>query len=232
MELRDLLTDQEFIARKLKSHSSKSGLDAMRRLALVFADGQETILQSLVDAAVAFTGADSAGISLLQGLPDAPHFRWMAVSGCFAKYAQATTPRFFSPCGICLDAGRPQLYRVTKPYFDFLGMQASPITDGILIPWENHAFRGTIWVASHTSPAAFEFDDYNLLNSLAEFAFIALEHHTREKDLRHEVRNAASAAMANDLAHEINNPLQGLTNSLFLARQGGPSAQAYLEQAA
>ena len=51
MELHNLLSDQEFAARKLHSHTSKSGLDAMRRLALVFADGQETILQSLVDAA-------------------------------------------------------------------------------------------------------------------------------------------------------------------------------------
>ena len=33
------------------------------------------------------------------------------------------------------------------------------------------------------------------------------------------------------MAHQINNPLQSLTNTMFLARQGGPNSQAYIEQA-
>ena len=33
------------------------------------------------------------------------------------------------------------------------------------------------------------------------------------------------------MAHQINNPLQSLTNTMFLARQGGPDTQKYIEQA-
>ena len=33
------------------------------------------------------------------------------------------------------------------------------------------------------------------------------------------------------MAHQINNPLQSLTNTMFLARQGGPDTHTYIEQA-
>jgi hypothetical protein len=49
---------------------------------------------------------------------------------------------------------RPHLYRVTKPYYDFLGVTAKPITDGMLIPWEADEIQGTIWAVSHTSEEA------------------------------------------------------------------------------
>ena len=233
MELRDLLTDQEFASRTTRCRDPGSSLDPIRRIALVFAEEQDVILQALVDTAVAFTGADSAGISLLEGAgAENPRFRWVAIAGSFAQYLHGTTPRFFSPCGTCLDRRRPQLYSVTKTYYDYLGVQADPITEGILIPWENDAFRGTIWAVSHAAIPAFDPADYNLLNMLAEFTSLAIHHHDREKHLRSEEKSAASAAMANDLAHQINNPLQGLTNSLFLAQQGGDSAQLYIQQAA
>jgi nitrogen-specific signal transduction histidine kinase len=44
----------------------------------------------------------------------------------------------------------------------------------------------------------------------------------------------AAAAMANELAHQINNPLQSLTNTLFLLvhdDQANPHAQLLAEQA-
>lgn len=207
-------------------------LDAMRRLAVVFAEGEKIVLQELADAAVASTGADSAGISLLEESEDGTlRFRWVAVSGSFAKYVQGTTPRFFSPCGTCLDRSQPQIYRVSKPYYDYLGIEADPIQEGILIPWQNEWFQGTFWAVSHTSSSAFDVNDYYLLNTVAEFASLAVHHHYRDQQLRAKEKIAASAAMAHDLAHQINNPLQGLTNTLFLAQQGGHCSAQYIEQA-
>jgi hypothetical protein len=50
--------------------------------------------------------------------------------------------------------------------------------------------------------------------------------------LEHE-KDMASSARANQLAHQINNPLQSLTNSLYLALHGEDpeGARSYLEQA-
>jgi signal transduction histidine kinase len=192
----------------------------------------ENVLQELVDVAMTCCAADSAGISLEE--PDAggnPTFRWVAIAGSFSPYLGGRTPRFFSPCGTCLDSGRPHLYRVTKPYYDFLGVTASPITDGILIPWEADQIRGTIWAVSHTSEEAFERPDYELLKSLSDYVAIIIRQQKLDEKARQAAKAEASVERAHKMAHQINNPLQSLTNILFLASQGGPDTEKYMQLA-
>ena len=55
---------------------------------------------------------------------------------------------------------------------------------------------------------------------LADFAAMAIRHQRQQKTLLEQESAAAAAAMANDLAHQINNPLQSLTNLAFMAEQG------------
>jgi len=231
MELRDLLSDPVFAVRQ-KFRRPDRRFEALQRLAHVFAEAPEVVLQRLVEIAVEFCGAESSGISLEEpGETGEMRFRWIAIAGSFAQYLHGTTPRFFSPCGTCLDRGRPQLYRVTQPYYDFLGVVADPIADGILIPWIAGDIRGTIWAVSHKSREAFDLEDYRLLNSLADFAAIAVRHQRREASLLRREKDKASAARAHELAHQINNPLQGLTNALYLAEQGGPDSLYFVKQA-
>ena len=149
----------------------------------------------------------------------------------FAHFLHGTTPRFFSPCGTTLDRGVAQHYRLTKPYYDFLGIEADPVTDGILIPWSAENLRGTLWCVSHKSDTAFDAEDYRMLQSLADFAAIAIRQQVQQKILVKHAEEASAAAMANQLAHEINNPLQSLTNTVYLAAQGGKDAHGYAEQA-
>lgn len=91
--------------------------------------------------------------------------------------------------------------------------------------------RGTIWAVSHSSRETLDIGDYRLLNSLADSASIAVRHQHQQESLRKESDVRASAAKANELAHEINNPVQSLTNALYLASQGGETAQGYVQQA-
>jgi len=178
MELRDLLADPEFPHRKNRLRQEIcTAVEAYRRVARVFTDNAEVILQTVVEAATTFCGADSAGISLEERDRDGQsqrRFRWIAISGSFAPFLGGTTPRFFSPCGTTLDRGRVQLYRVGKTYYDYLGIKADPITDGILMPWQAGEMRGTIWVVSHQHREAFDSHDLGLMNGLAEFAAIAV----------------------------------------------------------
>ena len=232
MELRDLLDDPEFTSRTGKKRDYHQPFDALRRLTQVFAERPQDILQELVNVAVNCCGADSAGISLEEpNEAGEPTFRWIAIAGSFEPYLGGRTPRFFSPCGTCLDRGRAQLYRVTKPYYDFLGVTAEPISDGMLIPWEANGIRGTIWAVAHRSERAFEPQDYELLRSLADFVAIILRQQAIEEEAKAAAKAEASAARAHKMAHQINNPLQSLTNTMFLARQGGPDSHAYIEQA-
>lgn len=229
MEMSDLRADPAFLNRTGHAHSAARNAEALRRLAHLFSNKPEGILPELVDIAVEYCGADSAGISL--EVPTEEKFRWVAVAGTFSAFLHGTTPRFFSPCGTCLDRGVPQLYRVSKPYYDYLGIEAEPITDGILIPWIAGNIRGTLWAVSHRSSEAFDNGDLELLESLADFAGIALRHQAHEAELLRKAEASAAAAMANELAHEINNPLQSLTNTIFLAAQGGEQAKHFAAQA-
>lgn len=175
MELRDLLSDGDFFHRKNNSRRAGRQLEAIQILADVFTEKPEVVLQKLVDVAVEFCGADSAGVSLEElDEKGEPRFRWIVVSGSFSQYLNGTTPRFFSPCGTCLSKGRAQLYSVTKPYYDFLGVTADPINDGMLIPWASDDSKGTIWAVSHGSPNTFGPDDYKLLNTLSNFVGISV----------------------------------------------------------
>jgi GAF domain-containing protein len=228
MELRDLLQDTAFLLRNKYTRRSSREAAALRRLARIFTESPELILQELVNCAVEFCGADSSGISLEE--PDEHgqlRFRWIAVAGSFAPYLNGTTPRNYSPCGTCLDSGRPQIYRVTQPFYDLIGVKADPIREGLLIPWVNQRMRGTLWAVSHHSSEAFDRDDYELMSELADFASLAIQHQLQELELRERERNTASFSKAHELAHRINNPLQSLTNNLFLASQGGETASEY-----
>jgi len=229
MSLRDLLSDPAFPLRAKKPRQPNAESVALRRLSRAFTLNPESVLQDLVNIAVEFCGADSAGISLEE--PDNKIFKWIVVAGSFAPYLGGRTPRNYSPCGTCLDSGRAQLYRVTRPYYDHLGVIAEPIIDGMLIPWSSEQLRGTLWSVSHSSEEAFCSEDYELLGSLADFASLILQHQHQEKLLREAACNRSVADMAHKLAHRINNPLQSLTNTIFLARQGKENIDEHLVQA-
>lgn len=183
MDLRDLLDDFAFRERPRQPRSPDRGAIAFREFAEILAADKDAVLQELVNAAVNLCGADSAGISLEE--PENGTFQWVAVAGSFQPYLHGRTPRNYSPCGTCIDTGRPQLYRVTQPYYDFLGVVAEPIRDGILIPWSNEFLKGTLWVVSHSSEEAFDFEDYQFLKSVSDFASILLGHQARRKQLNH-----------------------------------------------
>lgn len=229
MYLRDLLTDERFRQRPSRQRDADRESAALRRLSRLFAEQPESVLQELVNTAVQSCGADSAGISIEE--PDSGTFRWIVVAGSFAPFLNGRTPRHQSPCGTCLDSGRPQLYRVTKPFYDILGVTAEPIFDGLLIPWSNEFLSGTLWAVSHSSTEAFTLEDYQLLSSLADFASIIVRHQQQQELLREGERARATAEMAHTLAHRINNPLQSLTNLLFLAQHTENNAE-YLGAAA
>lgn len=176
-EMRDLLEYCDFKERELKVRVTNREQLALTQIVSKFSTHPKALLQELLEVAIEYCDADSAGISLEE--PDGKggvQFRWIAVAGSFGKYLNGTTPRSFSPCGVCVDQWRPQSYKVTTPYYDFLGVTAAPILDGMLIPWQSISMRGTIWAVSHKSELAFDMNDYSLLQKLADLISAALRH--------------------------------------------------------
>lgn len=168
VRIEDLLDSSSFEKRRHATDPERLSRE-MECLRRSLAERPEGRLEELVQVAVSSCHADSAGISLEEESAGGElQFRWIAVAGSFSRYLNGTTPRFYSPCGTCLDRGVPQLYQVTDPYYNFLGVSAEPILDGILIPWRSGNIQGTLWLVSHRSEEAFDRSDYEFMRAAAD----------------------------------------------------------------
>lgn len=187
VKIQDLLDSREFLARQDGGLAPERESQAVARLNKCLAEDPTTVLQELLQIAIDLCHADSSGISLEEEDGQGElQFRWIAVAGSFAQYLNGITPRFYSPCGTCLDRGVPQLYQVSDAYYNFLGVTADPILDGILIPWRAAKSQGTIWLVSHQSKNAFKMSDYKLMRILADFLSTRMSHETIDGLLRRE----------------------------------------------
>ena len=165
-----LLVMSTFKARKLHVRDAALQLSALQSLGRAFVEKPETILQELVKAAVDVCGADSSGISIeREDRTDKDFYHWVATAGDYSGFLNAILPRYPSACGVCLERGRPQLFRVSKRFFDILGVEAPLVTDGILLPWEVDGLRGTIFVMAHGRDEAFDTGDVRIMEMLARF---------------------------------------------------------------
>ncbi len=89
----------------------------MQRIAHAFVEQPESILQELVNSTIDLCGADSAGISIeKEDGTDQNFYHWVATAGRYSAFLNAVLPRYPSACGICLERGRPQLFRVRQRF--------------------------------------------------------------------------------------------------------------------
>lgn len=232
LEVIDLHSDPAFARRRLHVRDAVSHIEAMNRLAGAFVESPTNILQELVTAAVELCGADSAGISVEQkGSTDDDYYHWVATAGQYSGFLNAKLPRYPSACGLTLERGRPQIFRVRQRFFDLMGIQAPTVTDGMLFPWRVEETRGTIWIMAHSRQQAFDGEDCRMMQALASFAATGVKLQRQQKVLMEQARAEAETAMANNLAHEINNPLQGLMQTVFLFGRAGSEANVFAQQA-
>ena len=151
----------------------------LRRIAAKSGEGPYAVLQGLLAAALELCGggphSSTSGVSLLETTPDGEQqFRWVALAGCLAAHVGGTTPRNFSPCGVCLDRNAPVLFARPDLRFDYFQSAGIEFTEGLVVPFLD-SFQttaiGTIWVVSHP-PVRHHFDaeDVGLMKSLGSFA--------------------------------------------------------------
>lgn len=234
LEVTDLSGDALFGTRQVQGRDAAVEMEAMRRVARSLVENPENVLEELVKAAIEICGADSAGISIeKENGTDEEFYHWVATAGEYSAFMDAVLPRYPSACGICLDRGQAQRFRVGRRFFEIMGIEAPLVTDGILLPWKVEESRGTIFIMAHHRSDAFNQNDYRMMEILADFAAAGVRQQRQQALLLKQAGAAAAAAMANELAHRINNPLQSLTNLLYLAAEGhnGEAARAVGVQA-
>lgn len=202
----------------------------LRRIAENAGDEPYAVLQGLLKGALELCGGgahtSTAGVSLLEPLPEGgEQFRWVALSGCLAAHVGGTTPRDFSPCGVCLDRNGPVLFARPDLKYNYFQAAGLEFTEGLVVPFTSKSHPtplGTIWIVSHP-PGRHHFDaeDVHLMKSLGSFAASAysLAMARDSADVARRRNNAVVAEMSQEMRTQLN-AISGFTELLTLGVKG------------
>ncbi|WP_228749552.1 sensor histidine kinase [Bradyrhizobium sp. BR 10261] len=179
---------------------------AIQDLAEVMSDHPEEILPRLVRTGMEICGAHSAGISIFE--PEANQFRWYALAGKLSTFEGATTPRNFSPCGVCLDLAAPILMEHPERAYDWIGDARITIPEVLLVPLgvKSAAAIGTLWLISDAGHfnkeharvtaelAAFGGMALRMIQSEQKLALAMQRQETLMREMSHRIKNLFSVA--------------------------------------
>jgi CheY-like chemotaxis protein len=169
-----VISNDQLSRRPARAADRRAQRVALDSLAQELLGSPRRVLQSLSDAALQLCRAHSAGISLLEEEDGVHVFRWHAVSGQFSSYLWSTLPRDFSPCGVVLDRGAPQLMVLPERHFTPLAQISPKVHEVLLIPFSlGEVIVGTVWIVAHDETLRFDREDRRVVASLAEFAAVA-----------------------------------------------------------
>jgi GAF domain-containing protein len=187
---------------------------AFRELAKLLAAESEEFLQRLVEVTLKLCDADTVGISVEQVNDQGDEiFRWVAMAGELKQLVGGTTPRNFSPCGVCVDQNQPLLMDHIDSVYPYFKEAPLPFVEALLLPWEvSGGPVGTLWIVAHSERRKFDREDVRLMNCLTAFASGGIR---LKRMLQDSERKIAAAQVVSTVAHHINNPLQGVVLTLF-----------------
>ena len=205
----------------------------MRRLADTMATDPSATFQACVELGLEFCDADTCGISLRERTAAGEDiFRWIALAGMLKEHLHGTTPRYFSPCGICVDSNAPLLMKRPELVYTYLDV-GPPYHDVLLIPITEKGSRleGTIWIVAHNPARKFDGEDARVMQRLAVFTATALQ----LANIAGEAKAEASrqGLLLRELDHRVKNTL-AMTAGLLghqLGRVVDPAARAAMESA-
>jgi two-component sensor histidine kinase len=224
----DVLATDEMLARPRKITDLAAEVTAFRELSALMATSPARAVQRFLELALALCRAGSSGLSLLeQDDKGQPIFRWNALAGAFAPYVGGTTPRHFSPCGLCLDRDATVLVSRPARVFRYFKAAEPEITEGLIVPVRGTTGTppfGTLWVVHHHEQSQFDAEDARIMEELAVQLTLAL-------GLLRET--AARDTAMQEAHHRVKNTLTVTAGVLRLQAQSVPfgEARAALEEA-
>jgi RNA polymerase sigma factor (sigma-70 family) len=173
--LKDIVISHELLSRRIRKVNARAEIAAMHGLANLLPQGSSMVLDRLAQLALELCDAGSAGISMLETGDDGHLiFRWRALAGELEARKGGTTPDW-SPCGECLNAGKPMLYSYPARFFTYFQSIDTLLVEALMIPmYAEGQPLGTIWVVTHDTQRRFDAEDVRVMTGLASFVAAAL----------------------------------------------------------
>ena len=176
----ELLVTQRLRTRLARTGDLRAELDAFRELSALMVRDPESAVQRFLELAIELCpAAGSAGLSELErGDGGEEIFRWTALAGEFAPYVGGTTPRDFSPCGLCLSRGTTILVERPARVFAYFDEAHVPIVEGLIVPLydADGTPLGTLWVTSHAEDVrGFDSTDARVMEHLAAQLLLSMK---------------------------------------------------------
>ena len=173
--LEDVLISSQLCSRPHRKPNLETESEALRILARVMAHSPRQLPDTLLRLALGLCRAGTAGISLVETLPESgPIIRWTNVAGMLKEHAGGFSPRNFSLCGVSLDRKSPQLFLHPAKHFRYLDELSAPVVEALVIPLIGAGPAGTIWIFSHQEGIGFDSEDVRMMTDLADFTSSAL----------------------------------------------------------
>jgi signal transduction histidine kinase len=176
VQLNDILITAELAKRAYREPNWKAESIAFSTLARIMANRPERLVGALLKMALQLCGAETSGLSMLETMSRQQQiFRWTNVAGTLKSRVGGTTPRNFSPCGVCKDKASAQLFSHPERYFTYFADANVPFVEALVIPIRvENTIPGTIWILSHTEGKGFDAEDVRIMTDLADFTGCAL----------------------------------------------------------
>ena len=231
LDAEDLLITPQLYRREARTADLATELEAYRELSAMMTVDPVLAIQRFLDLAVELCpAAGSAGLSELSEDADGePVFVWTSMSGAFAPFVGGTTPRDFSPCGLCLDQHHTILVDRPARVFTYFNDAEPEIIEGLIVPLYDTGKRplGTLWVTSHEAGARFDPTDARVMEQLAVQLVLALKLRKKAKilvQLEEVVRD--KDVLVQEVRHRVKNMIQMTSGLLQLQERGVDSDEA------
>ncbi len=212
----DVMITPELYRRTLRAPDSGTELAAWKHLAGFLTQEPRVVFEQLAEVLVRACHADSAGATLEERRDSSGNLQWVSAAGQLAPRHRHRVSGH-SPSGAVIASQRAELFCRPDRFYASLRHDMPRFEELLVVPWQlGSGRRGAVWIASHSPGRHFDSEDLRMIESLARFANVGMQRSQSEESRRSHEAYASAARVANELAHEINNPLQALINSLHL----------------
>ena len=213
----DVIFTTEFQRRRPRNPNPSLELAALKHLTSFLMAEPDVVLSQLATVLVQVCNAGSAGVTLEERRHATETLQCVGAAGLLSSQQGAWVARD-SPSGVVMERQRAEIFRRPERFYPSFRSSVCDIEELLIVPWQLSSGRkGVLWVALHERDRHFDPEDLRLASTLADYARQALQRSHSEETRRSCETLASAARLANQLAHEVNNPLQALVNSLYLA---------------